>query len=103
MGLLLIAADLGLTQLIGEIDLFILTLIGLCMLLNGSFGCLMQVPYVSFLGFLLLPLAYLLSPGMLVMGLTAPIVAGQEVFTSRENPLQRRLFRGLPAESKETP
>lgn len=29
VGLLLIAADLGLTQLIGEIDLFILTLIGL--------------------------------------------------------------------------
>lgn len=40
---------------------------------------------------------------MLAMALTAPIVAGQEVFTNRENPLQRRLFRGLPTDTKETP
>lgn len=33
---------------------------------------------------------------MLAMALTAPVTAGNEVFTSRDNPLHRRLFRGLP-------
>lgn len=40
---------------------------------------------------------------MLAQALTAPIVAGQETFTGRDNPLQRRLFRGLPTDPKESP
>ncbi len=40
---------------------------------------------------------------MLATALIAPVVAGQEVFTGRDNPLQRRLFRGLPPETKEAP
>ncbi len=33
---------------------------------------------------------------MMAMALTAPVTAGNEAFTARDNPLQRRLFRGLP-------
>lgn len=33
---------------------------------------------------------------MMAMALTGPVTAGNEVFTSRENPLHRRVFRGLP-------
>ena len=33
---------------------------------------------------------------MMAMALTAPVTAGNEEFTGRDNPLHRRLFRGLP-------